>query len=65
MEVPIRGHRSINGMCGQAHATIEETMARVEHELLITGDAFVASYAGYRAHRPVLIGAGLRSRSAR
>ena len=42
---------SINGMCGQAHATIEEAMARVEFELSITANAFVASYAGYKAHR--------------
>lgn len=42
---------AINGMCSQSHATIEEAMARVEFELSVTGEAFVASFAGYKAHR--------------
>ena len=42
---------AINGMCGQAHASLEEAMARVEFELSITGEAFAVSFAGYKAHR--------------
>jgi hypothetical protein len=42
---------AINGMCHRTHATIEEAMAHVEFELSITGEAFVSSFAGYKASR--------------
>ena len=43
---------SINGKCEQTHATREEAMARVEWELSIAGEAFVASFVEYKTHRP-------------
>jgi len=43
---------TINGKCEQTHATRDEAFARVEHELRIAGEAFVASFAEYKTHRP-------------
>jgi hypothetical protein len=48
---PSAWRSSINGTCSKDHAMRAEAMARVEFELACTGDAFVASYAGYKAHR--------------
>jgi hypothetical protein len=42
---------SINGTCRHTHATQAEAMARIEFELSCTAEAFVSSYAGYKAHR--------------
>lgn len=43
---------AINGICTQTHPSIEEAMARVEHELSIAGEAFASAFADYKTHRP-------------
>ncbi len=48
---PSAWRSSINGTCSAQHPTCAAAMARVEFELTQTGDAFVSSYAGYKAHR--------------
>ena len=42
---------SINGRCREIHKSVEEAMARVEHELSVAGEAFIASYAEYKTKR--------------
>lgn len=42
---------SINGRDEQKHPTREEAMARIEHELAIAGEQFVAELASFRAQR--------------
>lgn len=42
---------TINGKCEQTHATRDEALARVEHELSIAGNAFVSALAEYKTHR--------------
>jgi hypothetical protein len=41
----------INGRFTQTHATMAEGMARVEFELRVAGEQFVAEYESYKANR--------------